>query len=181
MLDFLPKEIKHLLKGEYALRVATLGLLLSFVLFLLYASFLLPSFFLSRVKENVAVSRAEPVLSSEDMRKSKSLQEDLLTVKKNLVSLKVNTATSTLPLPIDVIDAVLVRPLGIKINALSYDEATSGTGSLNVTGTASSRDILVAYVKMVQGQRFFTKVDFPISNLASEKDINFTIHATGTF
>ncbi|MDD5068097.1 MAG: PilN domain-containing protein [Candidatus Pacebacteria bacterium] len=178
MLDFLPKEIKKFLKNEYALRVATLGFLLSFMLFVLYGAFLLPSFFLSQVKENVAVERAKPVLSSEDFQKSKSLHASLASLKKNLGSLKIVSDSS--PLPTEVIDAALNRPSGIQIESFQYAKLT-GSGALQIIGTASSRDAIVSYVKMLQSQRFFSKVDFPISNLASDKDINFTINATGTF
>ncbi len=178
MLDFLLKDEKQLLKKEYTLRVATIGLLLSFIFFLICIFFLLPSYFLSRVKEEVAISRAEPILSSDDIRKSKDLEASLLGTKTSLSVLKPADTLATPP--VEIIDIALQRPSGIKVDSLSYKEA-SGTGSLSIVGRAANRDAIVSYVKMLQGQRFFSKVDFPISNLASEKNINFTINATGTF
>ncbi len=155
-----------------------MGLFLSFLLLILYVFFLLPSLFLSRVKESVAIGRVIPVLSADELHKSKILEASLSLLKKNLVTLKTETSTTTSP--IYVLDTVLQKPAGIKIDSLVYETA-KGVGSLTLTGRASSRDAVAGYVKVLRGQRFFTKVDFPISNLAAEKDIKFTIHAIGTF
>jgi hypothetical protein len=48
---------------------------------------------------------------------------------------------------------------------------------VNITGVATSRDVLLGFQKALAKDPHFSKVDLPISDLAKTKDIRFNITA----
>ncbi len=64
----------------------------------------------------------------------------------------------------------------IQLTHFSYTVTASTTATFIVSGVSATRESLVSYVKKLEETKSFKKVDLPISNLAKEKNIDFTIN-----
>jgi hypothetical protein len=180
MLYFLPPLLKKDIQKEYFLRLCVLGLVLSLLLVVFSFVLLLPSYFLSDAKEHFTVGRAEIIQNNERESDIQSAALEFDTFKQNLKAMKPEQVSV---LPSEILDTIFKnQKKGISIRQVLYVKAVgAGLGSVELVGTALSRDVLVGYAKILRGEKIFTTVDFPISNLAGEKNIDFTIKTTGKF
>jgi len=77
------------------------------------------------------------------------------------------------------LDAVLSkRSKTINISGISYAVSDSKNAVLTIDGTSGTREALVSFVKNLQALGMFKTVDLPISNLAKDKDLTFSIKIT---
>lgn len=77
---------------------------------------------------------------------------------------------------------VSVSHPGIRLTSLSYTQATaSGKAKMTLTGVASSREALRAYVNTLSALPYVAQASLPISAYAKETDIEFSLMLTGTF
>lgn len=74
----------------------------------------------------------------------------------------------------------LSREPGISITAISLRRSME-KGAISVSGTASTREALVAFSRNLQGIPSFTSVNLPVSSLAKARDIVFTISIDSRF
>jgi hypothetical protein len=68
-----------------------------------------------------------------------------------------------------------LRPKGISIDSLDVSNDGSGHLTITIQGTALTRDDLVTFRNIIQGDKDFSGVDVPISDLASAIDIQFSM------
>lgn len=180
MLDFLEEIEKKGVKREYFFRVCVVALFLCFVLCVFAVGLLIPSYFLSDTKERLAEMSLPKGETASTTLAATASQQVFADLGQNLALLAPLPAGT---LPSDVIATLLrQKPTGVKIISISYQRGIApAVGTLSIVGIAGERTVLVDYVKSLQAEKIFSSVDFPISNLAKEKDIDFTIQASGTF
>ena len=184
MLTLLLPEQQDKIEKEYRLRLIIVALCLLAALFLLIILFLSPSYFLSETKEK-AVSDRELLLKKSDVSeragKANSDLETARTQIKNLSGAFDNSAFSLAAA--EVIKEIVSREtLGITIQSFAFSKVVDvPRGKLQVTGISKTRSELVSFLQSIKKIPMFTKVDFPVSNLAKDTDINFSLAVSGNF
>ena len=176
MFNLLPEEYKKKLKVEYNIRLAITGLLFGFFIILIANAFLLPSYLLSKIKEIEIENRLANISSKTPDKTNTELNVVLQNTKKQLTVLNSIDNVSF----VESLKKVLARKVpGIIINNLSVNEIGS-VWKIAVSGIASNRDVLISFKTSLESEKSFNGVDLPVSNLAKNKDIPFTITVRGT-
>lgn len=183
MRTLLPKnEIRHL-KHEYYLRC---GILLFF--FLSAAVWvgiisLFPAYIFSAVEganANNEVMKINSKLEADGSHQVTTEAQDANNVIHAVASTQDSLFFSSL---IEDIDARRVP--GMIITSFSLSHADGSTGSagsasaISISGMAATRDILVAFEQNLENDPRLAKVELPVSALAENTNINFTISMQG--
>ncbi len=184
MLTLLLPEEQKKIKREYTLRLVVVSLSLLALLFLLVSFLLLPSYFLSRTKQ-VSVGEREVLLKKSDVSETARKAKAELEISRDemkLLSGGFQSASSTL-FASEALRALISKEgAGITIQTFSFiKKADAPQGKLVITGLSKTRADLVAFLQRIKKDSVFTTVDFPVSNLAKDTDINFTLNLSGNF
>ncbi|MEK9185017.1 MAG: hypothetical protein AAB866_02540 [Patescibacteria group bacterium] len=176
MFNLLPEKYKKKLKSEYNIRLTITVFLFSFFIFLVACFFLLPSYLLSKTKENEIENRFDNMSSKKPDKTNTELSVVLQNTKKQLTILNSIDNVSF----VESLKKVIVKKVpGIVINNLAINE-TGSIWKISVSGIASNRDVLILFKTSLESEKAFSGVDLPFSNLAKNKDIPFTITVRGT-
>jgi hypothetical protein len=175
MLTFLPEEYKGRILRQYRLRLASIYLLLASGVLLVGCALFVPSYAFLDSKRDAALLEKSALSSAG--ADATALEAEVAAIKEKI---RVIEDVSAEPSVASILEHVLdKRSTGISITALSLRRTPGGAGSaIVVSGTASTRDLLVAFSKSLQGDLSFTKIDLPVSSLAKSKDIPFSIAIT---
>lgn len=74
------------------------------------------------------------------------------------------------------LDAVLSnKNAGIHLSEVNYSATGSSTANISISGVSNTREALVTFVKNLKDSNVFRAVDLPVSNLAKDKNIDFSI------
>jgi Tfp pilus assembly protein PilN len=141
--------------------------------------FLVPTFIflnqdvLSKSSELQKLSKSQTAEEQLAQTESAALQ----TEAKNLA------AHDTTPTASAVLQTILaVSHSGIALEGFTYTPPdATGKGSLEINGTADTREDLRNYDESLSALPYITNADLPISDYAAESNIVFTITLTGTF
>ncbi len=173
MFNLLPENLKDKIKKDYKLRKITV-ILIFFVCVLFSALiFLLPSWLVSYYNEK------EVVLDHKQMQDNLSdlnISSVLSTIKT--INTKLNIINSNLDYPkiLPYLNTILSKKTNsIHINNFTYNYAEDKTTEVTLGGVASTRESLVSFVKTLEESKSFSEVNLPISNLAKDKNIIFSI------
>lgn len=173
MRNLLPKQNKKIIRREYLIRVFGIGLVFLFMASVLGSVFLLPSFFFSRAKEESVRTSAEIVRKSVEFREKNS-SDILLEEAKQKLELLSNKNGGILVQDI-VIKITDEKPYGVSLYGISYMELTEGRSRVTLTGVAGEREDMLSFRKYLEQDVLFSSVRLPVSNLAKDKDIEFSI------
>jgi Tfp pilus assembly protein PilN len=78
---------------------------------------------------------------------------------------------------IPIVNVILANKIsGIHINEFIYTSSDGKTAAISLSGISSSREVLMNYVKILDKSGSFKNVESPISNLAKDKDFDFSIN-----
>jgi len=174
----LPKD-KKILYQEYLLRLAVVALAFLFSTLIAGIVFLSPSYFLSQAKEKVINDQAEVAKASIAAREQEASSFVLVEARQKLELL---ATYKTQPHITEIFKAVVKgKPEGIQVIGLLYRERGEQGGEVVLRGVASRREILLSFKKALEEEPLFTAVILPISDLAPDQDIEFTIRLNGSF
>ena len=159
-------------------RIRRLFVILLVILFL-QISFLI---FLSPSWVNSFFREKEIVYQLDEIDKSSSYQDantTSLIIESTNVKLKIINTDLEYPKVVPLIRSILSNKIyGISINGLSYKSSEATKATIIVSGVSKSRESLIAYVNALKKSDIFSVVDLPISNLAKDKDVDFSINLT---
>ena len=176
MFNLLPENLKEKIKSEYKLRRWTL--ILTFILFL-QASFLIllsPSWFSTYYKEKNVISEAESLGAGEMASSTKSVVSTIKSINSKLVI--INSALEY-PKVIIFLNDILSKKTGsIHLNEFIYTSTSGKIATVSLNGISNTRESLVAFEKSLESSGLFKNVDLPVSNLAKDRDINFSLGIT---
>lgn len=178
MINLLPIEQKKKLHREYTLRLVLVivsGFIMTTVIGVVL---LLPSFLLSKIKERVVSNQASLLERKADKETANTLNNILINTKQQLTALSEDITETSPSLVIST--ALSHKPNGVIIKQVLLDKTPDGT-LLSIGGTAESRSQLTSFSSAIKGDALFTSVEFPVSNLAKDRDIDFTIKVEGDF
>jgi hypothetical protein len=173
IFNVLPETWKKEIRSEYSLRRwIVIACCLLFVeaccLVLLF-----PSWLVSSYKESEEHSQIEQLA-----RVSSSKNIDFISVLIGSTNAKLQVLDTVLPdnRVVPVLDAVIShRSTGIRLVRFSYAVGPKQGSTVTLGGIAATRESLVAFVKSLQKDDSLKAVDLPVSNLAQDADIQFTI------
>lgn len=171
MINLIPPSAKKSIKREYIKRVLTVWLLLFSVSFAILAVFLLPTFValkgeINSLKETAATGLAK--VSQYDISAT-----ELITANNQAQLLLKRATTSS---PSEVI-AILTTLAGTNVSLTNFQFFNLVTaGKITVSGVALTRQDLAVFRDGVSGDKRFSAVDLPISNLIKDKDLLFTMN-----
>jgi Tfp pilus assembly protein PilN len=171
MFNLLPEHHKKAARMEYLLRMATVALYLCSAAVILGAVILIPAYVSTslRIEEGERAKAALAAARSD----AENPAAVIATIKRNV------TILSALVQPVfveSIIERALTeRPLGVTVAAVTFQNGINGEGTLSIKGTARTRSSLVAFVRALEGVPYFSKVELPISNLAKNENIPFTM------
>ena len=178
MLNLLPREEKKHLEREFWGRLSIVILGGVMVTFIIGLTLLLPSLFLSKIREQALIEQSSKLgdVSTKEKRSALIglLQEtrgkiDILYEKEEKTSLRT------------IFDTILShRNRGITITGI-YSTKGNDAVSLTLEGIALRRDSLITFSESLKDDSFFTDIQLPVSNLAEDRDIPFTIKVQGNF
>lgn len=176
MINLIPNQEKKKMRRDFYHRLAVLFLvMLSFSIFVAILA-LLPSYFLSVSKINIANQKLEtqkdeptPLFNQETSEMIKDLN-----LKLNLVE---NAEKNKFTVSQKVINAVLLKKIpSIKITRIFYENDSLKGKKISIGGTAPSREVLLSFRQALENDVSFKSVDLPISNFVKGFNIEFYLN-----
>lgn len=180
LVNVLPEEYRHLLRREYLLRVAIVGVGAATVVLIVNGVLLIPSYLYASREVRAYDVAIKQVTLSGATDEEKQMNAELQTLSQQA---SVLSGLSSIPTASASIRAILAvsRP-NVTIETFNYTAANKGKpGTMQISGTANTRQALQSYDTALQGLSFVSSVDLPISDYAKETNIPFTMTLTGTF
>ncbi len=174
LTNLVPASKTKLFRREYFVRLTVVTLVLVAFIFFVECILLLPSY----IYESQSVARDTDQLSKLSAAlattQDQEVQSRLSALQAEATALQ---ALSTTPTASAAIKAVLAIPRpGIVLNGFTFTPATAAAaGTMQVSGTASTREVLRSYDAALGGLPFATTADLPISDYAKASKIPFTI------
>lgn len=179
MANLLPKKERRRFEWEYKFRLLSLALLFFVVLLSLGVVFLLPSYFVSESKEESIERQSELLQKTIALREEDTSVSSLLATKQ-----KINVLTSVQKqvLQTEVMQTIIQNiESDITVDAFYYTQGEDSVGEMRITGRADSRTALLAFSGRLKKESLFDRVDLPVSSLARDSNIVFSITLNGDF
>ncbi len=179
MANLLPQKERKSFEWEYRSRLVVIILLFFIVTFVIGVVFLLPSYFISQSKNESIARQFELLEKAIELREEDVSVKSLLAVKQKINELTIVNGqvpqTKILQVIIDSMDS------HVTVNAFFYIQSKDKNSEMRITGTAESRTALLSFSDRLKKEELFELVDFPVSSLARDSDIVFSIILSGNF
>ena len=175
MINLIPNEEKKKMARNFYHRLTALSFLLLGFFTAITFVVVLPSYFLSLVKENFANSKLEtqkrepaPTLDPNMIIEIRNLDSKLALIekvqkKKFIVSERVINQIISDKMP------------DIRLTRISYENIIPTGKKININGIAPSRERLLLFREMLEGDSTFKNVNLPISNFIKGANIQFSL------
>lgn len=191
MLNLLPNNQKQEIIKEYKLRRFAVVILLLSALGIVCLLLVIPSYVLSNIKESEVSSQIDSLSKNLAAQNTSALESQVAVAEKKLVLLNqketVTTASSFIK------EVVNTREKAVSISALRYTNLNGevaasskktaqpvvGSFTLEVGGVAGDREQLVDFANRLRTISGVDSVDLPLSSLAQDQNIIFTLTITG--
>lgn len=162
------------------MRVSIVVIVFLFFTILAGGAQLIPSYFISESKERATKEHADIIKKSVAKREKDISIIVLLETKEKLKLLTSDENNISL---VAIFKKIInSKPSGINIDGIFYDKSqTEKKTEILITGEADAREPLLEFKKLLAVETLFTNVILPVSNLASDSDIKFSIRITGNF
>lgn len=176
MINLLPDNEKMTILKEYHLRVTVVSLAALLTVAAIAFLLLFPSFVLSISKERAAntLFSTTPSVSSDETHAA--ITERISRVKALMLVLKPEPEKRK---PTDFISIILSdKPANVQMTSFVYGKTDKGA-MMHISGVAGTRESLAAYVSALRAKSSITKVNLPVSDLAKETAIDFSLDLEG--
>lgn len=173
MFNLLPENIKVSLKKEYSIRRFIIVMFFIAIVQITFLVFIFPTWMVSAYKEEVISEEYDKFNKISSDSNIDPIADRIQSINKKLGILNNVLQYPTL---VPYVDTVLSnKSSSIFIEQFSFSLKNSKEGNLAVAGVAKTRESLVSFVDLLKEADTFKEVNLPISNLAKDKDIDFTI------
>lgn len=156
-----------------------MSLVFVFFTMLIASILLLPSYIISDYREGITRVQADIVRKSIEAREKGASNTIINDTKIKLELLAVKEGNTFLAYAFEKI--VDQKTKGVSIGGLFYEKKPDGDEEIRITGKAVSRETLLQFRRNLEKEKIFPSVILPVSNLASDTDIDFSIKITGEF
>lgn len=170
MVNLLPHTGREGVHMEYRFRLAALAALFIAALSAVASACLLPAYFFAWVARNDAKSQQQVV---EQSLSTQNLSDAATAGRDAAALLSAVRGTLGVGRPSAVIEALAAaRVSGVTVTHLDYKKVVATT-TVNVLGTAATRDALLSYKQSLLSVPGVASVDLPIGDLAKPSDIPY--------
>lgn len=176
MINLIPNQEKKRKVKDFYFRLGVVFIaILGFCVFIATLS-ILPSYFLSSVKKNLANEKLEmqkkeavPIVDQDSLKIMEELDRKLSLIeesekKQYYISQKI------------INEIILQKMSDIKINRISYENDPISGKEVKIYGIAPSRPRLLLFRRALEDNVTFEKVDLPISNFIKGSNIEFYLN-----
>ncbi len=175
MVNLIPPSAKKGVVIEYWLRVLTVWSFIATAVAILFGITSLPVYVL--VDAKIDAYRESADVASQKIASYQSVSVGLNQATAQAQLLIANTRQATLSKVIELFNSL--ENNGIEITSMSITRSGSdGVLPVTLTGYAQDRQSLSDFKERLLAEEVVEVVDFPISNLAKDRDINFTLTVT---
>ncbi len=177
MINLIPNEEKKRYSKDFYLRLVAVIFFALGICFLLITTAIVPSYFSSVVRENIANEHIEnqksvpiPEINQEALAIIDGINGQLTVIEN---ASKSDFVVSTRAIN----EVVLSKDLDIRITRIFYEaDATKGK-KINISGRAPSREALLLFRRSLEANSAFSSIDLPISNFVKGANIEFNLTA----
>jgi hypothetical protein len=177
VINLIPKEEKKKMVRVFYYKLVVLFLAVGGVSVFIAFVAILPSYFLSSVKNSIINSKLE-IQKSEPVP---SIDQKTLIVIKDLnykLDLIENAEKNKFTISEKIINAIISKKIpGIEITSIAYEGDLPNSGKtdkkVGIQGNAPSREVLLSFRQALEDGAIFKQVDLPISNFVKGSDIKF--------
>lgn len=174
MINLLPKTAKRSLVFEYWIRVVSVWLIVWAVVLFISTAIMLPTYVLIHSQVSVYEESANTALEKVAVYENVSVV--LMQASQEAKMILDEAASPKLSYYVDRINGLQDTDITINDMVISRDGATITPIALQ--GIATDRQALAAFRDRLQADPLVQEVNLPISNLAQDKDIMFSMTIT---
>lgn len=174
MINLIPPAGFKVLKREYLLRVGATCCFLSGGVLLVFTVTLAPTYILTRAQVGEYQARVDGV--GDEAKVFADAQKEAETTQTLLLQLQMGT--SSLRASHIVREIEQSTPEGIIFTTFSIQNIKGVAKTIQVQGTASTRETLIQFKNHIEASDVFLKADIPIADLARDVDLPFAIAIT---
>ncbi|TAL48785.1 hypothetical protein EPN83_03250 [Patescibacteria group bacterium] len=174
MFNLLPDAEKKHIFAEYRIRVGILVCLFLALTAALAFIFLVPSYLVSDSRYKEVSGRIDAVRHSTILREANELNTKLTSA-----NLKIRTLATTSPQSAEALfERLLARRISsVRLSSLEYQRKAGGN-ELRFSGIAANRESLAQFVKLLESEPSFGRVNIPVSDFAKDRNASFSIQIT---
>lgn len=177
MFTLLAEQQKKYLTRQYRLRLLSVALFLISGVSLVSAGLILPSRIMLGVDRSALTEEKIVQGKTTTAEDGKNLQDTLKEIKA-----MIDTASPEETKVFEAIQVVLAaKPIGVNITSITYTRGVGAPSSITIGGVAQERANLLNLTKSLGDEELWSDVSLPVSNLAKESNLSFTIGLVGKF
>jgi len=175
-MNLLPTTEKNELRKGLKLRLIVVFLILISISFFIGFVMLWPSFFMtldyfgSNNSENYSVGNESDSAMEQTLNLPAEINEKLSILQSDLNAVSVVESFNKI---------ISFLPKEVSLNSVAFSRnqivGEKKGVVITVAGTALNRDSLVAFSNLLKNSNFFSAVDMPVSSLAKDKNLPFTM------
>ncbi len=174
MINLIPGVVRTAIIKEYWVRVAT-------VAFFMFSAVLVAIVLLSSPVYVLITTQVDAYAASANEAAMRVADFDISSselIKANQMATQIN-ALKTEPKFMDVVALVEGLPKdGVEVMSYAFTRTSGNISPVQITGVASTRQALASFRDNLLKQEGVSEVVLPISNLAKDKDLDFSITVT---
>ena len=176
MINLIPNQEKKKMIKDFYYRLIVLALVMLCVSLLVAITALLPAYFLSNSKKNIAYEKLE-IQKAEILPAFDQETREILKQINNKLNIIENAQDSKFIVSEKFVNAIVSKKNSdIKLTQISYENNISNGKKIHISGSASSRDVLLLFRKRLENSNSFKNVDLPISNFVRGSNIEFYLN-----
>lgn len=176
MINLIPNEEKKKISKNFYFRLIAVSFVMLGIFFIVTSIVILPSYFISSSEEKainlkLELQNKEPISLPD--------QDTLIIIKnlENKLGLIENIKKDKTSFSQKIINEIILKKTsGIKITEISYKNDPQTGKKINISGRASSREVLLSFRRALEDNMAFLKVDLPISNFVKGSNIKFYLN-----
>lgn len=174
---FLPRAEHDKMQNEYRIRVSIVFLFFISISFIIGAGSLFPAYIYATIEEQLHLGEVANFKKSVDAASINSNQKQLTTSAGLLSSLDQYLEKD---IYYSTISSIVSMKGNTKISSIALDRSNPTTMNISISGNSPTRSDLLAFKSRLANLSSKTLVDLPISTLARDSEISFTLQVTET-
>lgn len=172
MMNLLPKNEKEVVRNEYRARVVVVVLFGLFFTLLLASFLLIPSYIIASLTKNEIETQKQQLESQQEENDTASMR-GVIKKTNNRISV-LGGETKSVSVTKEIVTPLVTERQSVRITRIQHRETADGE-SVQVSGTARDRNVLLEFVERLKQYPQFEDVHVPVSNFVSRADIEFSL------
>ena len=173
--SFIPLVEQKILKRGYRLHALVAALFIFSVVGLIGIGSLSPSYIAAYTSERTERGAVDSMKRDKAARGEATIEEEL---RADTARISALSGTLGAIRASALIERTIAARGTVRVTSISVAEIASTTATLVLQGVAPTRESLVSFKTRLEGLAAGTKADLPISELAKNKDISFSLKVT---